>query len=127
MWACPGISDAGVAHVGRLPQLESLQLGRTRVTDAGLEHVASLKKLKGLYLERTGISDAGLVHLKGMTGLRAGSVARTAVTPEGIRLLTAALPTVEVVDREWGRLADGHHVVGGLPCLETLVVGGLNS
>jgi hypothetical protein len=41
LFACPNITDAGLAHLKTLTALESLELGQTRVTDHG---IAQLQK-----------------------------------------------------------------------------------
>jgi internalin A len=58
------ISDAGLAHLSRLPNLSALSLGRVPVTDAGLAHLSRLSKLSVLVLNSMPITDAGLAKLK---------------------------------------------------------------
>ncbi len=64
------VTDAGLANLKALTQLQSLNLEGTRVTDAGLKHLKGLTQLKSLNLLLTKISDAGLEHLKGLTKLQ---------------------------------------------------------
>jgi Leucine-rich repeat (LRR) protein len=64
------ITDAGLVHVGRLTNLKFLGLHTTFVADAGLAHLAGLTKLEELDLSYTQITDAGLVHLRDLTDLR---------------------------------------------------------
>ena len=70
MFTSTSATDAGLAHLTGLTQLEWLTLGGTKVTDAGLEHLRALTQLQELALEDTKITDAGLEHLKGMTQLQ---------------------------------------------------------
>ena len=64
------ITDAGLANITELVNLESLELSRTRVTDAGLVHLQKLAKLKNLALRGTQITDGGLAHLERFTQLQ---------------------------------------------------------
>ena len=84
---CRRIGDAGLAHLEQLPELEVLDLSRTRVTDAGLEQLEGLPKLKALLLAETRLSDAGLVHLTRLPGLEHLNLRATNVTDEGIAQL----------------------------------------
>ncbi len=66
---CREFTNAGLAHLKNLTELERLNLADTRITDAGLAHLKNLTALKRLNLEVTQITDAGLAHLKNMTSL----------------------------------------------------------
>lgn len=107
------------------PELEWLNLGRTKVTDAGLAKLQGLKNLKRLYLDRTGITDAGVAnisglaqleylnlygskvgdgsvdHLKKLSGLKKLYVWQTGISSNGVAALRAALPNA-MVDDGWG-------------------------
>ncbi len=61
--ASPAVNDEFLRIVAHLSDLESLNLGGTRVTDVGLAELASLKKLRKLYLWRTTVSEEGLQSL----------------------------------------------------------------
>ena len=89
------MTDAGLARLGGLVELEVLWCGNAEVTDAGLASLVKLKKLdvlelngnpgvtdegvrflsenlpglKHLLVSRTGVTDAGLDYLNGFTGL----------------------------------------------------------
>jgi WD40 repeat protein/Leucine-rich repeat (LRR) protein len=79
------VSDAGLAHLVGLPDLEGLDLSfNTRVTDAGVAHVAKLEGLKTLWLSGTKVTEAGLGRVKGMTGLRELYLNNVEVTPAGL-------------------------------------------
>jgi hypothetical protein len=49
-----------------LTSLENLTIDEYRITDAGLAHLGRLIDLKRLDLSDTDISDAGLVHLEAL-------------------------------------------------------------
>jgi hypothetical protein len=58
-----GLTDAGVRHLARLPQLQRLDLSGTGVTDRGLGILRELPDLRTFRLHHEDISDAGLMHL----------------------------------------------------------------
>ncbi len=60
------VTDAGLARIKDLPQLQSLNLSGTKVTDVGLEHLKGLTRLQTLYLWGTHVTDAEMEHLKGV-------------------------------------------------------------
>jgi len=69
---CRSITDADLEVIAQMPQLQSLDLGKTSVTDAGLARLKGLRKLKELF------------------------VTAPLVTPEGVKVLTEALPALVV-------------------------------
>jgi hypothetical protein len=70
---------AGVAE-----QVYALNLADSKVSDAGLAPVARLKNLNAIHLERTPITDAAMEHLKGLAGLQYLNVYGTAITDAGL-------------------------------------------
>ncbi len=68
------VTDAGLAQLGGLANLEELNLLGTRVTGPGLAHLKDLSKLKSLDLGCTKITDTGLVHAGKLTGLESLSL-----------------------------------------------------
>ena len=58
------ITDAGLADLEALSQLQRLDLYDTQVSDAGLEHLQGLSQLLSLSLAGTEVTDAGLTHLQ---------------------------------------------------------------
>ena len=90
------VSDAGVKHLEGLTNLRSLVLWRTRITDAGLEHFKGLTKLENLDIYEAAITDAGLEHLRSLKNLRTLELKRTDVTEEGVKKLRGALPNCEI-------------------------------
>jgi hypothetical protein len=82
-----GISDAGLANLKNAKGLQELDLGITPIGDAGLEHLADLTKLQFLNLDKTKVTSAGLVHLKGLTQLNDLRLDDTAVDDAGLEHL----------------------------------------
>ena len=65
----------------------------TRITDAGLAHLVGLTNLQTLNLSDCyQITDAGLVHLKGLTNLKTLVLMQTQITDAGVAELKQALP-----------------------------------
>jgi len=91
-----GISDASLAYLEGLTQLQWLDIGNTHVTDAGLVHLTKLPMLRELRLNGTQVTDAGLEHLKGFTELRRLWLYSTRVTDESVRNLQQALPNCKI-------------------------------
>jgi hypothetical protein len=81
------ITDAGLVHLKGLTALHTLNLdGNRQVTNAGLAHLEGLSGLNYLHLDNTGITPAGLVHLKRMKQLRLVRT-REVYTEEGFAYL----------------------------------------
>jgi hypothetical protein len=67
------VTDAGVAAICRVDQpvsLETLHLDSWNITNAGLAHLANLKQLQSLSCACPNIDDAGLAHLQSVRGLQ---------------------------------------------------------
>lgn len=98
---CPNVTDAGLAHLVELPNLEAFSLvdegGGMVITDAGLVHIGQMKGLKYLMLSRLpNVTDAGLSHLHGLSSLEYFVIRGTAVTEEGLKELYMALPDCRI-------------------------------
>ena len=78
------VSDAGLLHLNGLSQLTRLYLGKTAVSDAGLAHLGVLGNLHELHLDSTNVSDAGLAHLKRVGKLTKLDLRNTQVTDAGL-------------------------------------------
>jgi mono/diheme cytochrome c family protein/uncharacterized membrane protein len=85
-----GITDAGLAVLARMPNLERLDLRGTAVGDDGVRAVAGLKNLKTLNLYGTRVTDEGLKALEGLPSLRRLYVGATPVTEPGLNALRKA-------------------------------------
>jgi Leucine-rich repeat (LRR) protein len=81
------VTDADLAHLRRVTEVQTLWLASPTITDAGLEHLRPLSQLKNLSIGFTDITDAGLEHLRGLTRLEALSVRHTAITDVGLEHL----------------------------------------
>ena len=82
-------TDVGLVPLGDLPKLETLDLGRTKITDAALAHLRGLTELNWLNLSGTPVTDSGLVHLKGLTEIQILHLSHTDVTDAGLKHLKA--------------------------------------
>jgi hypothetical protein len=92
------VTDTGLAHVGMLTELRSLDLRATRITDAGLGHLRRLTKLERLDLRLTNVSDSGLNELHGLLRLKEIAIDGTEVTHDGANGLRRAVPDITI---EW--------------------------
>ena len=88
------ISDAGLASLEALDQLQVLYLSETQIGDAGLAHLAGLTRLEWLKLDKTRITDAGLVHLKGLKNLKLLFLMDTRASTAAVQELAKGLPNV---------------------------------
>jgi hypothetical protein len=78
------VSDAGLANLQGLVQLRELNLAGTKITDAGVAHLARLINLRELHLDRAPISDAGLAHLKDLGQLEQLELDSTPIGDAGL-------------------------------------------
>ena len=58
------LTDDGIRHLARMPQLRQLDLSQTGVTDRGLEVLRHLPHLESLSLVFTRVTDNGIEHLR---------------------------------------------------------------
>ncbi|MEP6619742.1 MAG: hypothetical protein ABJE47_10510 [bacterium] len=58
------LTDEGLRHLARLPQLQHLDLSGTAITDRGLEVLQELSELQTIALTMTHVTDAGVRHLE---------------------------------------------------------------
>lgn len=86
------ISDAGMAHLAGLTNLEQLLMEGSNLTDKGLSCVANMKKL--MYLKIGGdFSDKALAHLEGLKGLMSLEItSKNDFSPEALQRLREKLP-----------------------------------
>ncbi|HXY34650.1 MAG TPA: protein kinase [Planctomycetaceae bacterium] len=78
------VTNAGLVYLEGLTQLESLDLGGTRVHGPGLEHLRSLVALKDLQLGGLGLMDSDLVRLRSLTALERLGLDGTRVSGPGL-------------------------------------------
>ncbi len=86
------ITDATLAQIARLANLQKLHLEHTRITDNGLKNLSRLPQLEYLNLYATDITDAGLTTLATLPALKSVYLWQTRVTPAGIATLQRARP-----------------------------------
>ncbi len=81
-------TNAVLAHLEALSQLQGLTVFGSKVTDAGLVHLETLRQLQELSLCSTNnVTDAGLVHLEALSQLQVLCVSSTKVTDAGLIFL----------------------------------------
>ena len=121
----PKVDDALMDQVGRLGQLEQLNLyGAKLVTDAGLARLRGLTSLRSLDLYGTGTTIDGLVHLSGMTRLRGISLPTGPIDDAGLAHLEGltALEKLLIMDRSPGVTDVGFGRLKGLVHLRVLTI-----
>jgi hypothetical protein len=103
---CDNITDAGLAHIGRMQTITWLGLTDcANITDAGLRELVKTKNLTGLDLRGChNITDNGIQQLAAKanwTRIELGGCPK--ITPQGVAKLQAALPNARVVkdEEEW--------------------------
>ncbi|TWU22604.1 hypothetical protein [Bythopirellula polymerisocia] len=83
------VKDEGLAYLSKLTQIEQIELNRSQIKDAGLIHLKPLTNLRRLVLDNNDISDAGLKHIQPLTNLIMLSLEDTQITDDGLKYLQA--------------------------------------
>ena len=112
--ATPHVGDAGLKHLAKLDQLESLTLEYVPISDAGLEHLQHLLHLRTLALTGTRVTGPGLRYLKGLSQLYDLDLRQTPIGDEGLACLQ------ELTRLERVGLGDTRITDDGLAYLESL-------
>lgn len=76
------VTDAGLADVANMPNLEKLYLQKTAVTDEGLSYLTGLTQLRYLNLYGTQVTDAAFDHLIKLPKLKSLFLWETQVSKE---------------------------------------------
>jgi len=65
LWLPPGVGDATLTEVAKLPILRELFVSNSRVTDAGLASLKAMKRLTSLTIpKKASVTDAGIANLQ---------------------------------------------------------------
>ena len=113
-------TDPCLEFLDRRPPLINLCFQGPRLTDAGLAHLAGLAQMECLSLFACPVTDVGLLHLRGMTRLAVLNLEETHVAGTGLECLRGQ-PTLADLNLTRSRANDaGLQAVAGLPHLEKL-------
>ncbi len=116
------LTDEGLAHLKKLPELKTLDLSHSQITNGGLQNLRRFPKLFRVSLSDTQVSDDGLRHLAGLSELFELYLYRTKVTGTGFRHLTNCTK-LEQLDLQGSPLSDdGFLSAPQLPRLRVLRV-----
>lgn len=77
-------TDAGLAKLGGLPALRVLDLSRTQITGASFDTIAQFPALACLHLQNTNITNADLARLKVSRELLTLDLSATPITDDGL-------------------------------------------
>jgi hypothetical protein len=117
------VTDATLAEIASVGALRSLDLSGSRaLTDDGLTHLSRLPELEHLNLGGTTISGAGLRVLRTLPALRSLSLAWTGVSDDSLKALAACerLERVDLVGTGAGSIA--LRALAGKPALASLAI-----
>jgi Leucine-rich repeat (LRR) protein len=131
------VTDDGLRHLEKLPQLGQLTLGNNDVwaslnvarpispiTDAGLIHLKGLTRLTNLHLDGLPITDTGLDALKDLPALGGLFLSRTKIKGPGLARLKS-LPTLAVLFLDGSEIDDqGLRFLSGASNLQYLSLNG---
>ena len=98
-------TDAGLAHLKDLEELQVIRLSGSGITDASLVNLKELRGLRWLDLDYTRITDAGLSNLKDLKRLQGLRLGHTQITDAGLEILQE-LKELQVFNLEWTQITD---------------------
>jgi hypothetical protein len=90
------VPTAILTEVGKLTELQGLDLYGTTVSDEGLAQLKDLQKLRSIGLGATPITDRGLDHLEKLQSLQYVWVPKATVTKSAIEKLKSERPDLNV-------------------------------
>ena len=96
-------TDAGLAHLARLPQLEQLRFGSPHVTDGGIAHLKDFPQLKRVHLIDVPITEAALQTFAQMPQLESLYIDGVELGDDALSALFNAQPKLHV------HLGQRHH------------------
>lgn len=120
------MTDDLLARLVDIPHIDVVKLGGSKaVTDAGIRHLARMPQLRELDLSSTGVTDAGLAVLRDVPQLTHLTLTMTRVTDAGMMHLAHAR-ALERLELMWTNTGDGAiRALAGLPAFRQLVSGNL--
>jgi len=93
------VGDALMPLLAAMPNIERLDLSRTRVTGAGLAALSGHARLSELRAVRAPLGDAAADALAALPALRRAHVWEAGLSPEALARLAAARPDIELLAR----------------------------
>ena len=112
------VTDEGLRHLARLPNLKHLELDGTAVTDRGLAVLRDLPKLERISLAMTNVTDAGVAHLASCDDIREVNLSWTRTGDGAVRAL-AGKQKLHVFGSGNGVTDAGLALLHGLPVFKT--------
>ena len=101
------MTDEALAVIADVAHVTSLQLGGSKaLTDDGIMHLARMPQLRHLDLSGTALTDRGLVVLRDLPALESVALSGTRVSDAGLAEL-AHCERIETVDLMWTATGDG--------------------
>lgn len=91
-----GIDDAGLFYIGRMVNLRTLYLQKTRVDGSGLVHLQKLPRLEVLNLSFTRIDDKAALDLLHFPALKTVYLHGTAASPQVVEALRKYRPRLDI-------------------------------
>jgi hypothetical protein len=116
------VTGAGLKHIGALKKLRYLSLGSFTPNDSDLSFAAGLHALRSLHFNADKITDAGLAHVRELDQLRRLGIARAPITSAGLVHLSTMthMRSLNLSDT----LVDDLSPLAGLTDLRELVLSG---
>jgi Leucine-rich repeat (LRR) protein len=116
----PLMTDAGMAHLADLSELELLTITHAEVSDTGVKQLARLRKLRALHLQGVPMTNAALRDIATLPELRELDITVTGITDAGLAELAGA-KKLEALDVSFTNITDaGLQHLGSLPKLTWL-------
>ncbi|MFT5523028.1 MAG: hypothetical protein ACI9HK_000972 [Pirellulaceae bacterium] len=88
------VTDAGLVHLDKFPELTTVDLSMCKITAAGLTPIVSHPKIHTLILHSTAVGDAGIDQIIGMLQLKDLDLTSCKITDAGVEKL-AVLENLE--------------------------------
>lgn len=103
------VTNAGMAQLAGLTNIEMTNIGGPDLTDDGLRHLANIKKLNHLTITDGKITDKGLRHLEGLKALSYLNIkSQKDLSPAALERLRRKLPGLAMLS-----IGEEHGAYGG--------------